>query len=287
MKYLMTGSSGVVGKYLIKELLSDPNKYSCEQIVALSRKNRYFYEDHPGKESALLLECYGELTKNPLRLISQYRPSVIIHCAGIGTQASPAKDLWHANVDTTLNLLEACKVLDKVKFIYCSSIVVDHNPLNVYAASKIAGEALCRAYNNGDFVTQIVRFPAVAGAGNKHGVVKAVIEKLLDKSIEKLNLLDNSRKPFIYAGQLAQKILQLITLSKGDIFNFCPRNTITVEDIVKIAMMKTGLSKEVVFSENKHEYIEPVDVCGDIYGSYTAIELAINDILVEDYNLVI
>lgn len=283
IKYLISGSSGIVAKYIIKELLSDPNKYFCKQIVALSRRNRYVYDEHPDRNSAMLLDCYGELRYNCVRLISQFQPSIVIHCAGIGTQASPAKDLWHANVDTTLNLLEACRVLNEIRFVYCSSIVVEQNPPNVYAASKIAGEALCQAYNNGGITTQIVRFPAVAGAGNKHGVVKAVVEKLLDKSTLTLSLLDNSYKPIIYAGDLARNILDMINNTKCPMYNLCPSDFITVGTIAVLAMQKTGINKEVIWLEDKNEVVYPTGSKRIVTKSREAVALAIDDILKEDY----
>lgn len=283
MRAVVTGSTGVVGKYIIRELIE--NTAGVHQVVALSRRNRYRYEDHPDRPNAILLDCWGDLQYSPLRLISQFQPTHIFHCAGIATQNSPAKDLWKGNVDTTLNLLEACKYLkQQVHFVYCSSIVVEHKPLNMYAASKIAGEKLVEAYRG-----QSVRFPAVAGAGNNHGVVKAVVEKLLDKSSKTLSLYTNSRKPIIYAGELANAMVEMSSKTYVGRYQLCPKNSIYVEDIAKIAMELTGVRKEIKWCGNKLEennnIVYPVSSVAKVSDSSIAVIKAIQDILREDYGL--
>lgn len=284
MRALVTGSSGIVGKYIIQELLRDKR---LEQIVSLSRKNRYLYEDHPQKSSAMILECYGDLCNNPIRLISQFQPTVVIHCAGEGRQNAPTKDIWKYNVDTTFNLLEACKTLkDTVRFVYCSSIVVNHKPMNLYAASKLAGEHLVESYQ-GNILGQSVRFPAVAGAGNRHGVVKAVVEKLIDKSTDILSLYTNTRKPIIYAGDLASSIISCLDESYIKQYSLCPKDSIYVEEIAKIAMTMTGINKEIQWLGNKLEdnnsIVNPCRSHRLVSRSYSAVKFAIEDILREDY----
>lgn len=285
MRAIVTGASGVVGRYIVRELINNPA--DIEQVVALSRKNRFTYEDHPGNNNALLLDCYGDLQLNPIRLISQFSPTHIFHCAGDARQNAPAKDLWKANVNTTFNLLEACRYLhNKVKFIYCSSIVVNQKPINVYGASKLAGESLVEAYQ-GNIYGQSVRFPAVAGAGNRHGVVKAVVEKLMDKSTDILSLYTNSRKPIIYARDLAKAMIKCSDEVHHSRYQLCPTDSIYVEDIAKIAMRITNIKKEIKWLGNKLEdnnnMVYPVKSHIVVSRSRNAVGQAIQDILEEDY----
>lgn len=287
LRYLVTGVSGVVGKYIIKELLQYHNP---EQIVGISRSFRYTYEDHPNKNNAIYLECYGDLRLNCIRLISQYQPSVVIHCAGIGTQNSPPKELWSANVDTTLNLLEACKYLNKVNFAYCSSIGAGLHPISYYNASKQAGELLVSSYDymNNNISGKSVRFPAVAGAGNKHGVVKAIVDKLMDKSADTIKLLTNSKKPFVYAGELAEKLIYIANVSYyHGTYVLCPIDNITVRDIANIAMCKTNIKKNIEWCntswDGDQQEVKPLLSNYQIMDSQSAINVAIDDILREDY----
>lgn len=290
MKYLISNVTGIVGKYLVKELIENPAKYQVDQIVGLSRQFRYLYEDHPGRQSAILLECCGNLKYNQIRLISQFSPDIILHTAGEARQNAPAKDTWQANVDTTLHLLESCKVLPKVNFVYCSSVVADIYPMSLYAASKIAGESLVTAYSHeSSNITGVsLRFPAVVGAGNKHGVLKDIISKLLDKSTDTLSLLTNSCKPFVYAGELAKILLDISSLKVSGDLQCCSPDNCFVKDIAYIAMGITNISKEIRWSESWYGdqlEVKPVYSFCNMLTSKEAIKLAVDDILKEDYNL--
>lgn len=297
MKYLVSGSTGIVGRYIVRELVENCVKHNVDQVVSLSRKNRYPYEDHPDKASALLLDCYGDLLLGCVRTITQYKPDVVIHCAGLGTQNAPAKDLWKSNVDTTFNLLEACsKLTTRVKFLYCSSIAINNTLLNLYGCSKLASEYLIRSYcdMNENIQGSVCRFPAVAGAGNKHGVVKDVVAKLMDRSTPfRMNLFGSnpgSIKPFVYAPQLTSNIIYILkeqTLPYR-LWDICPSDNISVKKIAEIAMQETGYKKEIQWQQNVNwrgdqQVVYPTNSDIAMYDSKTAIELSIKDILQEDY----
>lgn len=296
MRYLVTGSTGVVGKYLVEELLDNPTQHNVEQIATVSRSHRYSYDDQPDKTNPILLECYGDLRLNTIRLISQFKPDVILHCAGEGRQSSPSKDIWKANVDTTLNLLESCKVLDKVKFVYCSSLAVNNNLLNFYGASKIAAETLLLSYTNmyDNLEASVCRFPAVVGAGNKHGVLKDIVAKLLDKfSPFKMKLFGKdpgSIKPFVYAGELASDLLYVANehKSKYSVWNLSPLDNISVKSIAELAMNRVQYKKEIIWNneigleDQQFVLYEKSDFL--MFSSMQAIQLALVDILKEDHN---
>lgn len=293
MRYLISNITGVVGRYLVKELIENPVQYQVEQIVGLSRQHRYFYDEHPSRQNAILLECYGDLRYNTIRLTSQFKPDIILHTAGDARQNSPTKDLWRANVDTTLNLLESCKVLEKVKFVYCSSIVTELSPLNLYGASKLAGEALVQSYSKDNLQGFVFRFPAVAGAGNKHGVVKDIVRKVLDDSsdIELFGEEPGSIKPFVYAGELACNILKLILPDKYNnykLYKLGSGDNISVLNIAQIVMEMTKKYKNITWNPSKVWKEDSNNVLGvnSIYrmsNANHAIIRAVDDILKEDY----
>lgn len=299
MKYLVTGASGVVGKYLVKELIKQPN---ITKIVGITRSARYFYDAHPYTDdytgifsdcnNTKYIECYADLLLDQTRLITQYRPDIIIHAAGEGRQNVASRDIWRGNVDTTINLLEACTKLDyQPRFIYCSSIMVNIND-SIYAISKRAGESLLSSYRQ--YIDGIfVRFPAVAGAGNKHGVVSAVVKKLIEANdfpfSPHINLLSNSRKPFIYAGELAFNLINAHNINKSSSgIQLCSTDSITVENIAKLAMQITGIKKDIQWGESWKgdvSRISPIKSCVPVRSSEDAVRLGIQDIL-EDYNYV-
>lgn len=298
MKYLVTGATGIVGKYLIKELLKDPDN----EIVGVSRQVEHYYEDHPQRGTKGYYRVYGELTQSPIRLISNYEPDIVIHLAGKAITNSPAKDIYNGNVLTTLNLLECLKDRLAVKFILASTIVTDCYPLSVYAASKLSAEALLKSYT--DIYSNIegiaIRFCAVGGAGNKHGLLRDIVAKLWSNEVT-LPLYGaepGSTKPHIYAGDLARIINKLSQQNNfydyRSVETICPEDRLSVCEVATIAMEMTGQYKKIEWQPDKvwrgdcrvvtsRPNTNPTFFTK--YNSADAIKLAIADILREDYGV--
>ena len=91
-----------------------------------------------------------------------HRCTAVVHCGAISGPMLARDDpafLMHANVTGTLNILEACRRLKLRRLVHCSSLMVygandgselrEDAPLlarDTYGASKVAAEALVRAY---------------------------------------------------------------------------------------------------------------------------------------------
>lgn len=224
-----------------------------------------------------------------------FQPDIILNASGQATQNSPNKELWQANTTNVINLLEACRVLPKVKFVQCSSIVCDDSVNTMYAASKLSAEHICRSYAKmyNNIHSYKFRFPAVVGAANRHGVVKDVVRKLKSDS-DKLQLFGNepgSKKPYVYAEQITRHILEYVneTDYKCGLYHLCPADIISVKEIAEIAMKKTGIYKEIewradaVWTHDK-QLVLPTGSNFHMLSSYEATEKGIDDILREDYN---
>jgi UDP-glucose 4-epimerase len=114
----------------------------------------------------------------------------LLHCKDFPRAA------FHTNIEGTFNVLEAC-VRNKVKkLVYSSSASVygdavevpmteDHpfNNRNFYGATKIAGEAMCTAYNDRYGLPIVgLRYMNVFGPGqDQHAVYTGVIPIMLNK----------------------------------------------------------------------------------------------------------
>ncbi len=294
MKILLTGATGLLGSH-IKEALLEGRLYT--KIVGISRKARHLYEDHPDKEKVNhtdceneYIECYGNLEHDCTRLITQYKPEVIIHCAGVATPSFSAKSLLAGNVQTTFNLLEASKDLG-VQFVYASSIVLENLPFNQYCASKASAEAFIRSYTECYNMKAIVIRPcAIVGKNTSHGLLHDVVRKL-QSSDKELTLRGNypgSVKPFLYAPQLAQVIVNLTkdVTDKHFRVTICPNDSLSVATVAHAVMHELNLYKPIQWDETtqyKDDQKYVYGVCGidGIMPSLEAIKLATRDILEE------
>jgi len=114
----------------------------------------------------------------------------LLHCKDFPRAA------FHTNIEGTFNVLEACVRHNVKKLVYSSSASVygdavevpmteDHpfNNRNFYGATKIAGEAMCTAYNDRYGLPIVgLRYMNVFGPGqDQHAVYTGVIPIMLNK----------------------------------------------------------------------------------------------------------
>lgn len=140
MKILITGGSGLLGSEIIKKLKENNIKYYAPNSKEYNIENL-------------------ELTN---KIISEYAPDTIIHCAAVAkfkdVELNPKKALI-TNIIGTCNITHACMGTN-IKLIYIStSHVFDGkkgnynindkiNPLTKYAKTKAAGEYTVLTHNN-------------------------------------------------------------------------------------------------------------------------------------------
>jgi nucleoside-diphosphate-sugar epimerase len=172
-RILVTGAAGRIGSSL------------CQSLSQLGYRVRAIVlPDDPG--AARLAGLDVEMVQADLRDAGAVRAASsdvqgVCHLAAVmdshGGALKPA-DLWAANVDTTLNVLEAARHEGVVAFVFASTdatypasrplflpIPETHpqNPVSMYGLTKVAGEALCRSYfTEWGLPTRILRFGNVA-----------------------------------------------------------------------------------------------------------------------------
>ncbi len=150
MKTFITGASGLVGTYLIRQLITEG-----QSVVAL-------YRTHKGglteEEAAQVEWVQGDIFDVELLQEVMADCSTVYHCAGlVSFSPSRAQDLMKINVEGTANVVNAALVSGISKLVHVSSVaalgrkrnnqVVDENVRwddaanpSVYGKSKYLGE---------------------------------------------------------------------------------------------------------------------------------------------------
>jgi UDP-glucose 4-epimerase len=188
-RVLVTGSSGFVGRHLIKRLREKGAKISSFDIT--DGKDVTKWEDFKRIRNVDVVYHLAAVTYVPL---SREDPSVT----------------YRVNILGTINALECCRLND-AKIIFASSYVYgppeylpvdeDHriNPTNPYGRSKVVGEQLCKAYNEDYGVRCIILRPfnIYGGGQSRHFLIPEIVEQIKRRRVITLKDL-TPKRDFIY-----------------------------------------------------------------------------------------
>jgi UDP-glucose 4-epimerase len=189
----------------------------------------------------------------------------------------PEKDLQQ-NTIATFNVLEAMRAngVKKIAFASTGSVYGETNLIptpedapfpvqtSLYAASKVAGEALIQAYCEGyGFEGYIFRFVSILGERYTHGHVFDFYRQLLAHP-ERLKVLGNGyqRKSYLYVDDCIKAILHVIeqgTASKAkhrcEVYNLGAADYCTVRDSISWICGRLGLAPELEFAGGERGWV--------------------------------
>tara|TARA_B100001057_G_scaffold136039_3_gene135526 strand:- start:10649 stop:11632 length:984 start_codon:yes stop_codon:yes gene_type:complete len=223
-KVLVIGAAGFIGGFLIKEILKEPVK----EVILYDNFTRGKLEniDESLKDPRCRIFPYGgdireidvlDKAMEEVDYVFHLAAMWLLHCKDFPRTA------FNVNIAGTFNVLEACVKHKVKKLIYSSSASVygdavtvpmteDHpfNNKNFYGATKIAGEAMCSAYND-RYGLEIIglRYMNVYGPGqDQHaaysGVVPVVLNKIDKNEPPSINGDGSQAYDFIYVEDVAK-----------------------------------------------------------------------------------
>jgi UDP-glucose 4-epimerase len=159
-KVLVVGGSGFIGSHVVCELL----KTDVGKVVVydnLTRGKKGYISPYLKDSRCMLYPNGGDIRDIDLLNDAMQGCDYVLHLAAMWLLHCKdfPRTAFHVNIEGTFNVLEAC-VQNKVKkLIYSSSASVygdalevpmtelhPFNNRNFYGATKIAGEAMCRAF---------------------------------------------------------------------------------------------------------------------------------------------
>ena len=178
MKALVTGGSGFLGHYLVKELV----KSGIETVVFDKLINKDIF--NPGEIKGKIEFFEGDVLDYEAVFDAMEGCNLVFHTAAIAdldaARKTPVKTM-SVNVIGTTNCLESAKMRNVDRFLFASTVYTAGNWGSFYRVSKQTGESLCKTYHNEyglNYTT--LRYGSLYGRDANHwnfiyGVCKALL----------------------------------------------------------------------------------------------------------------
>ena len=198
MRVLVTGACGFLGSHVVEHLLPDHRVYGIDNL-STGRREWWF-----GNERDLEVDTFEAHT---------CEPEAIVHCAAVADISQNWRDsrlrrrLFETNVESLVNMLECLPASPCKHFILISTAAVDAPQTSPYVASKIAGEAFCRAYcDHYKIPLTIIRPVSMLGERYHHGHVRDFVRMAIDNG--RIQALDNGsqHKPYNHVAVVARTV---------------------------------------------------------------------------------
>ena len=257
--YVVVGGAGFLGSHVVDRLLEQPSDSRVVVFDNFSSGRRA----HLGKwaEAARLRVIQGDVKDLAELRSAMAGCETVIHLASnpdIARAATePAVD-FHEGTYLTHNVLEAMRQSGAQRILYASGSGVygdrgevelheDFGPLapiSTYGASKLAGEALIRAYCHMFGINaRVFRFGNLVGPRQTHGVGFDFLRQL-SASPHHLRILGDGSQSKSYL-HVSDAIDAVMLASKTDeafeVYNVATGDYVTVRTIAEMAIDCTGL----------------------------------------------
>jgi len=236
IKILITGSNGLLGQKIVKQLLAKQVDF-----LATSKGENRNTSCKAQNYHSLDIEIKEDIDA----LFNFYKPTHVIHTAAItnvdyceqdpemcyAVNVKATKLLWEASIaiDAHFLLLSTDFIFDGLKGNYLETD--EANPLSHYAKSKWDAELLLHngIYSNWSIVRTII----VYGDGDNLSRSNLISwAKTSLKKGEKISVIDDQFRAPTWAEDLAWACIRICELNKRGVYNACGPETLSIYDIV-------------------------------------------------------
>lgn len=235
-KVLVTGGAGFIGSHIVGELL----KTDVAEVIVFdnfARGQKSYLDPYIDDIRCKLFIGGADIRDKDILDDAMKGCDYVIHTAALWLLHCKdyPRSAFHVNIEGTFNILEAC-VRNKIKkLVYSSSASVygdavevpmtEQHPFmnqNFYGATKIAGEAMCRAYFDRyglDYVG--LRYMNVYGPHQDQtaaytGVIPIMLNKIDDNEPPEINGDGTQAYDFIYVEDVAKANIKALQSSATD-----------------------------------------------------------------------
>lgn len=248
MKILITGSNGLLGQKLVKQLLNKNISF----LASSKGENR-----NPQCPNTHYVQMDITKPSQVSAIFQEYFPSAVIHTAAITNVdycESNISECKEVNIAATNILFHAAQSINAQLIALSTDFVFDGvrgnyketdapNPLSVYAKSKLAAEQLLQVSNYKNWA--IVRTIIVFGEGSnlsRSNIVLWAKEALA--SGKELNIIDDQFRAPTWADDLAWACIRIALMKKKGMFHISGPETFSIYDLVLRVAKSCGLETE-------------------------------------------
>lgn len=273
MKAFISGGAGFIGSNLVDSLISDGYNVTVFDNFSTGLEENL----EKSSQSTKLRVVKGDLlNKNEILHSLESDTDIVYHFSANADVRfgfkNPKIDL-EQNTIATFNILEAMRQKNVTRIVFSSTGSVYGEPsvfptpesvsipiqTSLYAASKVAGEAMLQAYSSGyKFEVFIFRFVSVMGERYSHGHVFDFCKQLRDHP-EFLNVLGNGKqtKSYLHVEDCIAAMNIAIKKSKNlvNIYNLGTDETCQVVDSIGWIEEVLGLNPKRNFTGGKRGWI--------------------------------
>ncbi len=269
MKAAITGGAGFIGSTLARSLVLNGWDVSIlDNLTSGSKDNLAGISTEERLEELQFVVGDCRWPEDVRKVI--HDADTVLHLAAnpeVRMELNSPKECFEQNIYATYNVLEAFRQSKAETIVFASTSTVYGDaktiptpetysplePISVYGASKLAGEALvcsyCHAFGKQGI---ILRLANVVGPNSKHGVVSE-FSRALRKNPKQLLMMGNGtqNKSYVYIDDCIEAV-QLIMKSTRDsvaVFNIGSEDSISVKQIGETVVKAMGLT-DVHFGSN-------------------------------------
>lgn len=219
---IVTGGAGFIGSHLVKRLADDGYQVKIIDNF-LSGKMENLNKCDKNKVTVTRIDLIDHAkTMKELK-----DAEVVFHFAAdpdVKSSGENPDSHYKNNVAATYNVLEACRLNQIKKLVFASSSVVygeakvmptpeDYTPLDpisIYAATKLACEAMINGYVRSFGLQALMFRPAnIIGSGSTHGVILDFIRKLKANPKELEILGDGTQqKSYLHVSDFVEAVMK-------------------------------------------------------------------------------
>jgi UDP-glucose 4-epimerase len=280
-KILVTGGAGFIGSHLAFELLKRKHSVVIFDNLCFGKiANLKEISKKPGFEFV-----EGDIRDENKLEAAFHGVNAVIHLAALiditASVIDPASTN-EVNVRGTLNVLKEAARCKVKRFVFASSTAVYGdsetlpvtekaivNPISPYAASKLAGEAYCKAFAGSyGLSTVVLRFFNVYGPRSENSPYCGVITKFLQQANkgEIINIYGDGKqtRDFINVKDIAEGLILALEANDvdGETFNICTGIPTSINDLARAVQVATQKDSPITHAsarqgEIRYSYGDP------------------------------